>query len=98
MEYWEIFFISKTKKQGKITLAEKYEIVHDDKKTFLIEFFANAVPYLNIPEFTRIFDQSGAVVSACPIINATTEYENHLGVTKIRNKLASSVNFSLNLV
>ena len=34
------------------------------------EFFANAVPNLNIPEFTGNFDQPVTVVSGYPIINA----------------------------
>ena len=55
------------------------------------ELFGNAISNLNIPEFTGNFDQSGIVVSACTIINATAKYENRPSVTKIRNKQASSV-------
>ena len=40
------------------------------EKNFFNEFFANAVPNLNIPEFNGNFDQSDIVVSECPIINA----------------------------
>ena len=50
------------------------------------EIFFNAVPNLNIPEFTGNFDQSVADVSTCPVINAIAKYENHPSVTNIRNK------------
>ena len=65
---------------------------------FLIEFFADAVSYLNIPEFTRTFHQSCAIASVCPIINAIPKYENHTSVTKIGNKQAFSVTFSFSLM
>ena len=54
----KLFLLDKTKKQGKITLVEKDEIVPDDKKLYKIfkEMFANAAPNLNIPEFTVNFD------------------------------------------
>lgn len=58
------------------------------------EFFGNAISNLNIPEFTGKFDQSGIVVSACPIINAIVKYENHPSLTKIRNKHVSYLTFS----
>ena len=76
------FLSIKTKKQGKIMLVEKDEIVSDDK---------------NLSKIFN-FDQSGTVVSACPLISAIANYENHPSVTKIRNKQASSVSFSFSLV
>ena len=79
------FLSAKNKLQGKIAPVEKDETVSPMTKNFS-EFFANAVPNLNIPELTGNFDQTVTVVSACPIINAIAKYENYLSVTKIRNK------------
>ena len=64
----------------------------------LWEIFANAVPNLNIPEFTGNFYKSVTVVSACPIINAVAIYENHPSVTKIMNKRISSIFSSFSFV
>ena len=63
---------------------------------FLMSFLL--MLFQNVAEFTGNFDQSGTVVSACPIISAIANYENHPSVTKIRNKQASAVTFSFSFV
>ena len=82
------FLLDKTKKQGKITLVEKDETATDDKRPCKMfnEFYVNAFPNVNKPEFSYNFDHSVTDVTIA-------KYENHRSVIKIGNKQASSVTF-----
>ena len=67
-----------------MTLVEKDEIVSDDKKK--LPNFCQSVPNLNIPELSSNFNQSGIVVSACPIIDAilkSHKVSRTLGISRL---------------